>query len=78
MRNPPVPQDPSMTLSDTELIVLAEEVNNPDISNVDILEQLFSKANYNFNKSDLYSEIVNSLSENLCFELSKRLRESLK
>jgi hypothetical protein len=66
------------TLSDTELIVLAEEVNNPDISNVDILEQLFSKANYNFNKSDLYSEIVNSLSENLCFELSKRLRESLK
>lgn len=66
------------TLSDTELIVLAEEVNNPDISNVDILEQLFSKANYNFNKSDLYGEIVNSLSENLCFELSKRLRESLK
>lgn len=66
------------TLSDTELIVLAEEVNNPDISNMDILEQLFSKANYNFNKSDLYSEIVNSLSENLCFELSKRLRESLK
>jgi len=41
------------TLSDTELIVLAEEVNNPDISNVDILEQLFSKANYNFNKSEL-------------------------
>lgn len=66
------------TLSDTELIVLAEEVNNPDISNLDILEQLFSKANYNFNKSDLYSEIVNRLSENLCFELSKRLRESLK
>ena len=66
------------TLSNTELIVLSEEVNNPDISNVDILEQLFSKANYNFNKSDLHSEIVDNLSENLCLEISKRLRESLK
>lgn len=66
------------TLSDTELIVLAEEVNNPDISNMDILEQLFSKANYNFNKSDLYIEVVNKLPENLCLELSERLRESLK
>lgn len=66
------------TLSDTEIIVLAEEINNPDISNFDILEQLFSKANYNFNKSDLYNEIVEKLPENLCLELSKRLRDSLK
>lgn len=36
------------TLSDAELIVLAEEVNNPGISNIDILEQLFNKTNYKF------------------------------
>lgn len=66
------------TLSDTELIVLAEEVNNPEIQNLAILEQLFNKANYNFNKADLYNEIVQNLPQELCLELSVRLKESLK
>jgi hypothetical protein len=66
------------TLSDTELIVLSREIGNPDISNLDILGQLFSKANYNFNREDMLKEIVDSFPQDLCLELSKRFQECLK
>lgn len=64
------------TLSDTELIAISREVNNPEIPNRVILEQIYNKSNYIFNKEDMFDELVNSLSEKLCLELSERLLQS--
>lgn len=60
------------TLSDTELIAMAIEVNDPNISNGMIVSQLLSKSNdgeANISDIDKFAEI-------LSYELAKRLRES--
>ena len=62
------------TLSDTELMALATEVSNPLISNVDILNQLMSKSNIEFNPEDMIGEVEQSFPEMLCLELSERLK----
>ncbi len=63
------------TLSDTELCALADEVNNPMVRNIDILNQLLSKSNLEDN-SEVLEEVVTSFPEKLSYELSLRLLES--
>lgn len=60
------------TLSDTELIALASEVNNPNISNEMILGQLMGKSNDLNNDPNL----LHRFPEMLSYELSLRLRSS--
>lgn len=59
------------TLSDTELIALAVEINNPEISNEMILSQLLSKSNSANN--DI---LISDFSDKLSYELSLRLMSS--
>jgi len=62
------------TLSDTELCALANEVNNPNISNVDILKQLISKSNCDLYEKKLFEEMaIGIFPEKLSYELSLRL-----
>mgnify|MGYP000866134771 CR=1 FL=1 len=60
------------TLSDTELIVLAEEINNPNVQMDVILSQLSSKSNVS--NEDLSKMPTSWLSESLSYELSLRLK----
>jgi len=57
------------TLSDTELIALAAEINNPAIPNEMILSQLLSKSNSIDNKDVSISDF----SDKLSYEISLRL-----
>ncbi len=59
------------TLSDTELIALAVEINNPEISNEMILSQLSSKSNSTNNDIS-----ISDFSDKLSYELSLRLMTS--
>jgi hypothetical protein len=78
------------TLSDTELIVLAEEINNPKISKETIFNQIMAKSNKTQVSNSSWDKLTKFLSyidptdpkgikelpELLALEISKRLKSS--
>jgi hypothetical protein len=73
-------KDILITLSDTELIVIAEQLSNTQINEQMIYRQIVSKSNINSSIEDIYDEMNSdrfrgTLPRFVAFELSKRLRE---
>lgn len=60
-----------ITLSDTELIALSKELDDPTIDNVSIYNQLFAKSNYPVDMSDF-----EYLPTKLAVVIGERLLES--
>ncbi len=64
------------TLSDTELVVIANEMNDPKVSNQSIIDQLISKSNLNTEYvGDLFKTktLELTLAIDIMVELGKRL-----
>jgi hypothetical protein len=60
------------TLSDTEIVVIANEINNPDISNLSIYKQLMGKENDgDVIDSDDFDKLPSSIINELAIRLLK-------
>lgn len=71
------------TLSDTEIMAIAEQLANESIDEQIVYNQLIHKGNNDENLQDLYTEMTSdglrgTLARRVALELSNRLRKELK
>lgn len=70
------------SLSDTEIMVIAEELRNPEVDENMVYHQLVAKGNEGQDLEDIYGEVTSdnvrgTLPRMVAFELAQRLRETL-